>query len=109
MITRRSLVLFRTSVLHNDFSSLVFFLFFFFAKKKGRNKKKGRWKKVVSPGCDSWKEKDVLIAYSARFVLIPKFGTLNRGAVLKVLAAGNGGRRIIPAMFHAMRLTACAR
>lgn len=52
---------------------------------------------------------DVLIAYSAAFVLIPKFGTLNRGAVLKVLAAGNGGRRIIPAMFHAMRLTACAR
>lgn len=33
----------------------------------------------------------------------------SRGCVVKVLAAGNGGRRIIPAMFHAMRLTACAR
>lgn len=81
--------------------------FFFFAKKKRRNKRK-RKEKVVSPGCDSWKERRPNRVFGA-FVLIPKFGTLNRGAVLKVLAAGNGGRRIIPAMFHAMRLTACAR
>lgn len=105
MITRRSLAFIPHSVLHSDSSSLFFF--FFFAKKKRRNKRK-RKEKVVSPGCDSWKERRPNRVFGA-FVLIPKFGTLNRGAVLKVLAAGNGGRRIIPAMFHAMRLTACAR
>lgn len=70
MITRRSFY-----IPHSDSSSLAFCK----EKKKGK-KKKGGGKKVVSPGCDSRKQRRPNRVFGA-FVLIPKFGTLNRGAV----------------------------